>query len=483
MTRSPEPADDADTGRSVTPDEAVAWAVEAMRARHFAEAAGVLAEVLTVLPDHPDALHFSGLLAAQNGDEAEAARLVRRSLAVLPTNPHAWNNLGNLLQRAGDGTAAAEAYMRCLEIVPDFPEALTNIGFMLRTEGDVDAAERLYRRALAVRPDFVEALNNLATVLMARGDNPEAERLLRRAIELEPGFGDAYTNLGDALERQGKREEAAAFFWKAIAVDRGDRMARKLLIYALVETGQRDKAIEVAREWVEIHPDDPRARHHLAAVTGENVPERASDAYVEDVFDRFAATFDGSLGRLGYQAPRLVADLLARLDPPPAGDLAILDAGCGTGLVGPLVRDRAKTLVGLDLSAGMLAKAEARGCYDDLVKGELTAALAADHERWDVIVCADTFCYFGDLHAAFAAARGALRPGGRLVFTVEALADDDRRGFRLHEGNGRYAHALAHVDAAFAAAGLERIDLDRAELRMEGGKPVAGLVVAARRPH
>ena len=70
MTRSPETADDADTGRSVTPDEAVAWAVEAMRARHFAEAAGVLAEVLTVLPDHPDALHFSGLLAAQNGDEA-----------------------------------------------------------------------------------------------------------------------------------------------------------------------------------------------------------------------------------------------------------------------------------------------------------------------------------------------------------------------------------------------------------------------------
>ncbi|MDK9695581.1 MAG: tetratricopeptide repeat protein [Siculibacillus sp.] len=472
--------DDASNRVDSTPEEAVALAVQAMRSRRYEVAGNILDQVLAAFPDHPDGLHFAGLLAAQTGDDEVAVARVRRSLEVAPGNPHAWNNYGNLLYRTGERQAAVDAWRHCLELAPDFPSALSNIGLLLREEGDVDEAEQLYRRALEVQPDFVEALNNLGTIEMARNEAASAEARFRRAIELEPGFGDAYTNLGDALERQGRRLEAAQWFWKAIAVDKGDRLARKLLIYALVETGQRDKAIEVAREWVAAHPDDPRAHHHLAAVTGEAVPERAGDAYVEEVFDRFASTFDASLGRLGYRAPQAIADLLARIVPVAAADLDILDAGCGTGLVGPLVRTRARRLVGVDLSGGMLVRAEKRGVYDDLIKAELTAMISSETEAWDVVVSADTLCYFGPLDAVVATAAKALRPGGHLLFSLEAL-DDDPRPHRLHPGNGRYAHSAAHVEAVAAAAGLDIVVHERTELRMEGGKPVAGHLYALRR--
>jgi predicted TPR repeat methyltransferase len=97
-----------------------------------------------------------------------------------------------------------------------------------------------------------------------------------------------------------------------------------------------------------------------------------------------------------------------------------------------------------------------------------------------VVLSADTLCYFGDLQAFMHATTRALRPQGWLVFTVEALADEVDQPFRL-QPHGRYAHARAHVRATLDTAGLAVVDIDAVVLRQEGGKPVHGWLVAARR--
>ena len=91
-------------------------------------------------------------------------------------------------------------------------------------------------------------------------------------------------------------------------------------------------------------------------------------------------------------------------------------------------------------------------------------------------------CYFGRLDAALDAAALALRPGGRLIFTVEALPDDaaEAAGYKLLL-NGRYAHARAYVDACLAAAGLQPLAVESVVLRREVGEPVTGWLVAAQR--
>src|SRR5205085_7627608 len=109
---------------------------------------------------------------------------------------------------------------------------------------------------------------------------------------------------------------------------------------------------------------------------------------------------------------------------------------------------------------------------------ELTAYLANCTEAFDVIVSADTLVYFGPLEAVVAAAEQALRPGGRLVFTVEEPVGDS--GYSIAT-SGRYRHGREYLERVLADASLTS-EIVSAELRLEAGEPVPGFVVLGRKP-
>jgi predicted TPR repeat methyltransferase len=159
----------------------------------------------------------------------------------------------------------------------------------------------------------------------------------------------------------------------------------------------------------------------------------------------------------------------------------VLDAGCGTGLCGPLLVSYARRLVGVDLSERMLARARARNIYDELVKRELTAYLRESPATFDVIVSADTLVYFGPLEEVVAASADALRPGGRLVFTVEELSGASSDAGYAIRSHGRYGHTRQYLERVLSGANL-RPQIVPAELRLEAGEPVQGLVVRAEKP-
>ncbi len=201
-------------------------------------------------------------------------------------------------------------------------------------------------------------------------------------------------------------------------------------------------------------------------------------------WDRRASHFDEDFGHsIRTAAERAAWDRILDLVLAGRGHLDALDAGCGTGLCGSLIEPYVQRLVGIDLSSQMLAKARARNVYDDLVKAELTGYLLAHPESFGLIVSADTLVYFGPLEDALRAARAALRGDGLLIFTVEA-ADDKHSavgcGYRLNP-NGRYSHRQSYLSATIGSAGFTLLAMEPANLRNEGGKPVAGFVITCRR--
>ena len=204
---------------------------------------------------------------------------------------------------------------------------------------------------------------------------------------------------------------------------------------------------------------------------------------MQRVFDSFALSFDAKLEKLHYRAPQLIAQALAGIHGPASRSLSALDAGCGTGLCAPLIAPFVSRLTGVDLSDQMLAKARQRGGYDELVQAELTEYLGTHGSTFDLIISADTLCYFGALDAALEAAQSALRSGGLLIFTVERAPGElaAEAGYCLNP-HGRYSHSEAYLRRTLPAAGLEVLATTKAVLRMESGCPVDGLVASARKP-
>ncbi len=86
--------------------------------------------------------------------------------------------------------------------------------------------------------------------------------------------------------------------------------AYRPLVSVLRESGKRDELAGVLKQWLKIDPDNPIPQHMLAVYSGEDTPTRASDDYVRQVFNEFAATFDEELSELDYQGPRLIGESL-----------------------------------------------------------------------------------------------------------------------------------------------------------------------------
>lgn len=425
-------------------DEAIRYAITLLSQGRGAEALTIFGQAADLVPERPDLLHFHGIALHRTGSSERGLALIRQSLELDPSQAGWWNNQGNVLREIGRLDEAIDSFKQAIDIDDQFAQPYNNLGIVQREKHNFDIAEACFQQA----------------------------------IRLDPDLGDAYFNYGNLLVIRNRTAEGLKLLLKSMTLMPESMSSKRSLAYAYGQLGELDKAKGIYEQWLQAEPDNPVAKHHLSAVSGE-IGARASDQYVRHIFDSFATTFDAKLEQLSYRAPELVNAALRSAMTLPRPRLVIADAGCGTGLCGPGLRDMAGQLIGVDLSSVMLGKAHERGCYDDLHEAELTAFLSGFESHFDAIVSADTLCYFGDLSGVFSASARSLRPNGVLVFTVEAAAADGPDILLGH--HGRYAHTRAHVERTLSEAGLQVVDIAQEILRSESGIPVDGLVVTAAR--
>jgi predicted TPR repeat methyltransferase len=332
-----------------------------------------------------------------------------------------------------------------------------------------DQALASYRRAATLQPDNAHFHGTLALALDEAGRGPEAVRHYQEALRLNPRQPRLYNSLGILLAAQGRLAEAESCWRQACHHQPDYAVALYNLTNALAESGRLGEAAACCRQLLGLRPADPDVRFLHAALTGESRPATMPPAMVTALFDRYAPAFDDHLTRVvNYQGPQLLR--AAVLGDRAARGLDVLDLGCGTGLCGVAFRDLAGTLTGVDLSANMLARARGRGVYDHLTHGDLVEALRASRGAFDLILAADVFIYVGDLAPVFPEAAGALRPGGRFAFVVEA---DDGADYVLRPTR-RYAHPPQYIRALARSCGFARRSSRRALLRMQGTRPIEG---------
>src|SRR5262245_15514781 len=96
-TDAPAPAP-----KSVSLPEAIEFVLRCLKDGEFEEGENVCRKILAVAPDYPDALHYAGVLAHENGRTAEAVGLIERSLELEPSQADWHSNLGVVRQASGD---------------------------------------------------------------------------------------------------------------------------------------------------------------------------------------------------------------------------------------------------------------------------------------------------------------------------------------------------------------------------------------------
>lgn len=276
-----------------------------------------------------------------------------------------------------------------------------------------------------------------------RGELAAAAELMEQALDIAPGFASAWFALGEMREKLGDPTGAIAAFERARQTDPADRHGAQL---HLIRLG--------AAPLADIPPD-----------------------YVAELFDQYAPRFEKALVEsLRYRAPQLLREAVLQVcrDEPRAAQFArMIDLGCGTGLAARAFVDICKIKIGVDLSTGMLARAQEEGLYDALHAADMVGALEQEADASaDLVLAADAVIYLADLSPLCRAAARVLRSGGLLAFTAET---HDGEGVRLGE-KLRYAFAPGYVGDVMKQAGFRVALLAHQSSRDEAGKPVPGLV-------
>ncbi|KAJ1337372.1 protein O-GlcNAc transferase [Microdochium nivale] len=199
--------------------------------------------------DQLDALHYLGILYANQGRLAEAEAMYQQALAgkekaVGPDHTDTLrtvNNLGNVYKYQGRLAEAEAMYQRALAgcekaLGPDHTNTLmtvNNLGILYADQGRLAEAEAMYQRALAgcekaLGPDHTDTLStvyNLGILYADQGRLAEAEAMYQRALAgCEKALGPDHTdtlstvyNLGILYADQGRLAEAEAMYQRALA--------------------------------------------------------------------------------------------------------------------------------------------------------------------------------------------------------------------------------------------------------------------------
>ena len=124
--------------------------IEAAKKKHtdgqWDEAEALYEQLLADSPQHPEVLHYSGLLAFQRGRNEEALKLLSSSITIKSRSPIYIGNYANVLFQLGDFEAAETYFRKAIKLNPNYITAYRNFAALLANLNRIEEAERAVRQ-------------------------------------------------------------------------------------------------------------------------------------------------------------------------------------------------------------------------------------------------------------------------------------------------------------------------------------------------
>ncbi|OGT45059.1 MAG: hypothetical protein A3E83_08840 [Gammaproteobacteria bacterium RIFCSPHIGHO2_12_FULL_41_20] len=457
-------------------------------------------------------LHLANVIKAQ-GLFAQAEQVLQNLIQAHPSYAAAYNNLGTLYFTQEKFSEAVSSYYNAIELQPDYAEVYYNLGLALTKLNQVDDAIIAYEKLIDLMPDhdaahfqlgclfmhtnqfsnaiqhfllvtascpqLFEAETNLATCYLKQGALNQAKNHYLRALDMTPEDIQILFNLGVINMQQGHTDSAIRHYQQAVKINPDFFEAHNNLGVAFLAKQHIGYALEHFQEALRIRPHDESIRYTVHMLSQDRRLLASPLEYVKTLFDAYADHYEPHLLQaLDYQVPTLLYQAVEKVRDITSKKWNILDLGCGTGLSGLVFANVARKLIGVDLSTNMLAVAEKKKIYNELILADITTFLGSKQTDYDLIIAADVLVYIGDLQHIFKAVAQALRNHGLFVFNTEVNSEGD---FHMMQ-SGRFAHNKTYVDELLATNHLNVISYQMAITRLQNNEPVYGHIYVVEKP-
>jgi len=452
------------------------------------EALAVCDELLESDPADSRALCLKGDIYLLNELYDDAYSFYKRAYAIDVACYGAVKGMANSLALCGKYYQAVKIFEKALELKQDDAELWEQYAECLMAVKYYKMADKAFLKVTELNPEAKERIClRRADALAHFANSDELTEFYKEAIAAYPK--KQYLLFSYALflfEVKNDYDRAFSYYIDAIIADKNNKVPSVSLADMLykVNITDKEKSIELARRWYAFDKSDPMARHtYFALCNHAEDGFRFDSDYVEELFDNFSDTFDEILPRLSYSLPALFADISEKFVFSSEKRLDVLDAGCGTGMCGETMlpfknNNNIKTLTGVDLSEGMLSKAEAKNVYDYLIKDNMVAFMQNNASSFDMIMSADVLIYNGELDPVFSAVGNSLRENGVYLFSVSVTDDNDY----VIDSSGRYFHNPFYVKKMLQKNKFNIEYAEKCVVRMEFGTPEYGMIFVARKP-
>lgn len=230
------------------------------------EAQAQYAAIIKSDPNHPEALHFQGLLAHQTGRTQLALPLIERSLSLRPHNIHFLTNAGLIYQAVGDWKKVEAIYRELTRLQPANDMAWHNLGLALVEDDKIFEAEQAFRQAASLAGSNLEHWKNLGITLLKLnrpGYAEEALRCFERVVTADPNDAEGHNNMGIALGLLRRTDEAQAASRMAIKLDPRSWQPWLNLAQIHLKNDEVEKALEVYQTGIELATDKDKFNYTL----------------------------------------------------------------------------------------------------------------------------------------------------------------------------------------------------------------------------
>ncbi len=285
---------------------------------------------------------------------------------------------------------------------------------------------------------------------------------------------DASFRLGCNLVRDGRFQQAKFRFKFTLWRQPHRASAWYNLGICHLALNEKAEGIAALKRAIALNSKNEQALFMLATIDGGRYaeghqPHTTPVDLIKSEFLARADTYEEEEVENGYRCHFSLFEVAQELlGQQPAFD-TVLDAGCGTGLLGELLRPLSKRLKGIDLSAGMLAQARAKiterqtPLYNELLEGDLRAHLLhTSSPTYDLITACNVAPIMGGLAPMVDGAARSLKPGGWIIFNVTLL--ENQPGYKLQLEDRRFAHSENYLQQLAQKSSLALMPLTQKPL-------------------